>query len=156
MDQSRIQLKNPLLEAREEALKKAEKSAIRPLGKWRGMDVFTWYKPTVYDLSAVIHSFPFPVCWLGTKNVIEEYASVDPSSFKTLTWIAQYDDPQITVPSDIAGPIPLITATEGLEDTLLFLGELAVPKRILLFTFEGNEYETNMQLFKDFIQQNKL
>lgn len=153
MDQQNIQLKNPLLEARESALKNAEMSAIRPLGKWKGMDVFTWYKPTVYDLSAVLHSFPFPVCWLGTKNKIEEYANVDPSSFKALTWVAQYDSPHIGVPSDIAGPVPLITATENLEDTLMFLGKLTVPKRILLFTYEGNEYKTSLSNFQSFIQE---
>jgi len=153
MDQQKIQLKNPLLEAREAALKNAEISAIRPLGKWKGMDVFTWYKPTVYDLSAVLQSFPFPVCWLGTKNLIEEYSSVDPSSFKTLTWIAQYDNPHISIPSDIAGPVPLITATENLEDTLMFLEQLTVPKRILLFTYEGNEYKTSLNHFQQFIQK---
>src|SRR6218665_1567048 len=116
MEKGKVILKNPLLEAREEALKNAEVSAIRPFGKWKGMDVFTWYKPSVYDLSPVITSFPFPVCWLGTKEVLEEYAVVDPTGFKSLAWVGQYDNPQITIASDLAGPIPLITATEGLED----------------------------------------
>lgn len=151
MDQNKVQLKNPLLEAREEALKNAQVSAIRPFGKWKGMDVFTWYKPSVVELSAVLSSFPFPVCWLGTKATIEEYAALDPMHFKALTWVAQYDHPQIGIPSDLAGPVPLITATEGLEDTLLFLEQLSVPKRILLFTYEGNEWKTNLNLFQETI-----
>ena len=155
MDQGKIQVKNPLLEAREEALKNAEVSAIRPFGKWRGMDVFTWYKPSAVDLSAVLTSFPFPVCWLGTRETIEEFSTVDPATFKSLTWIGQYDNPQITIASDVAGPIPLITATEGLEDTLLFLTKLSVPKRILLFTYEGNEWKTNISNFKAFLAENK-
>jgi len=155
MEKGKVILKNPLLEAREEALKNAEVSAIRPWGKWKGMDVFTWYKPSVYDLSAVITSFPFPVCWLGTKETIEEYASVDPTGFRSLTWVGQYDNPQITIPSDLGGPVPLITATEGLEDTLMFLNELSVPKRILLFTYQGNEWKTNITNFKSFLSETK-
>ncbi len=155
MEKGKVILKNPLLEAREEALKNAEVSAIRPFGKWKGMDVFTWYKPSVYDFSAVIASFPFPICWLGTKDLIEEYAAVDPTGFKSINWIGQYDNPQITIASDLGGPIPLITATEGLEDTLLFLNELSVPKRILLFTYQGNEWKTNINNFKEFLSETK-
>ncbi len=153
MEEKRVLQQNPLLEARQEALQRAESTALRPLGKWQGMDVFTWYKPSVYELSAVISAFPFPVCWFGTQDSIQELATVDPSCFKSITWVAQYDCSQMSVPADAAAPVPLITATENLEDTLMFLGELKQPKRVLLFTCHGNEWKTNLKLFEEFIQK---
>ncbi len=143
---------NPLLQAREEALRNAEMRSLRPLGKLWGMDVFAWYDPGVYELSATLQTFPFPVFWMGTEKMVNELASVDPQVLKALTWVAQFDSPQLRVPGDVLAPVPLVTATESLEDALQVLKNVKQAKHILLFTVSGNEWKTKMETFETFVK----
>lgn len=143
-----------LLDARKEALKAAERQSLRPLGKLWGMDVFTWYNPTVYELSATIATFPFPIYWLGNAALINELAQVDPAVMRSLAWCAQYDDPVINLPADVLGPMPLVTATESIEDALEFVRHLKQNRHILLFTVAGNEWKTRLNDFEAFVQLN--
>jgi hypothetical protein len=143
---------NPLLQAREEALRNAEMRSLRPMGKLWGMDVFTWYDPTVYELSATLQTFPFPVYWLGTEKQVAELASVDPEVMRGLSWIAQFDNAQLRVPGDVMAPIPLVTATETLEDAMTVLKSVKQSRHILLFTVSGNEWKMKMELFEEFVK----
>ena len=61
-----------LLEARQEGLRNAENSSIRPHGKLWEMDVFSWYKPNIHVLANTIHAFPFPVIWVANSSDIIE------------------------------------------------------------------------------------
>jgi hypothetical protein len=150
-----VDQQSQLLNARQEALEFAAKQSIRPLGKLWGMDVFVWYNPTVYELSATISAFPFPVFWLGKSETIEEMAQVDPETLRTVQWCGQYDSAEITIPSDVLASIPLVTATENVTDALKFLKGFKASKHIVLFTFHGNEWKTNYQEFEQFVQINK-
>jgi hypothetical protein len=143
---------NPLIQAREEALRNAELRSLRPMGKLWGMDVFTWYDPTVFELSATLQTFPFPVFWMGTAKQVSELASVDPEVMRGLSWIAQFDNPQLRIPGDVLTPIPLVTATETLEDALKILKAVKKNRHILLFTVSGNEWKTKMEVFESFVK----
>lgn len=143
-----------LLDARRQGLRTAEKQSLRPLGKLWGMDVFTWYNPTVYELSATLSTFPFPVYWLGNAALVKELAQVDPATMRSLAWCGQFDDPRIELPADVIAPMPLITATETLEDAMHFVRELRQQKHILLFTVAGNEWKTKLTDFEAFVRLN--
>ena len=143
-----------LLDARQEALKAAERQSLRPLGKLWGMDVFTWYNPSVNELSATISTFPFPVFWLGNAALVKELAHVDPKSMRLLAWCGQYDNAQIDLPADVLGPMPLFTATESVEDALTVLRSVKQNRHILLFTVSGNEWKTKLADFENFVQLN--
>lgn len=143
-----------LLEARGEALKAAERQSLRPLGKLWGMDVFTWYDPKVGELSATIATFPFPVFWLGNARLVKELAQVDPAVMRTLTWCGQYDDAQLQLPADVLAPMPLVTATETLEDALEIVRHIRQNRHILLFTVSGNEWKTKLADFEAFVKLN--
>lgn len=143
-----------LLEAREEALKAAERQLLRPLGKLWGMDVFTWYNPNVNELSATIATFPFPVFWLGNAHLVQELAQVDPAAMRSLTWCGQYDNAQLQLPADVLAPMPLVTATETLEDALEIVRHVKKDRHILLFTVSGNEWKTKLSDFEAFVKLN--
>lgn len=49
----------------------------------------------------------------------------------------QYDWMQLMLPGDAIGPVPLITATKTLEDTLHLVKILKQPRHVLLFTAAG-------------------
>lgn len=141
-----------LLQARSEALKNAELNSLRPLGKLWGMDVFSWYNPSVYELSATVQTFPFPVFLLGTEKLVKELATVDPETFRGLSWVGQFDCAQLQLPADVMAPIPLVSATENLEDALMLLKGVKQARHILLFTVSGNEWKTKMEQFEEFVK----
>lgn len=153
-DQKVVQGQQRLLDARQEALKVAEMQSLRPLGKLWGMDVFTWYNPSVDELSATIRTFPFPVFWLGNATLVKELAQVDPAVMRSLTWCGQYDHAQMDLPVDVIAPMPLVTATECMEDALEFVRHLKQNKHILLFTVSGNEWKTKLTNFEAFVRLN--
>jgi hypothetical protein len=152
MIETRTGTGNSLLQAREEALRSAEMRSLRPLGKLWGMDVFSWYAPSVYEVSATIGAFPFPVLWLGNEALVNELAQVDPQAMKQLEWCAQYDSAALRIPGDVMASMPLVTATETLDEALVFLRHLERKKRIVLFTVSGNEWKTRMADFESFVK----
>lgn len=151
---TKVTTDNRLLAAREEGLKNAEGHSLRPLGKLWGMDVFSWYNPSVNDLSATIATFPFPVYWMGNEAMVNELAQVDPAGMRSLEWCAQFDSAQIRITGDVLAPIPLFSATESLEEALEMLRHVKQPRHILLFTVAGNEWKRKMAAFEDFVRLN--
>lgn len=144
-----------LLEARREALENAANHVLRPLGKLWGMDVFGWYNPAVGELAATLAAFPFPVYWLANEKTVQEMAHVDPQTLRSVNWVAQYDQAQLNIPSDVAADIALITATESLADSLVFMERMKAAKHIVLFTYKGNEWKTNYESFVEFVKLNQ-
>lgn len=152
MEIKKVDQQSQLLQARKESLDAAERMSLRPLGKLWGMDVFTWYKPSIVELSATLSTFPFPVFWLANEINIREMAQVDPETLRSVQWCAQFDNPQLSIPSDIISQMPLVTGTESLEDALEFLKRTKRPRHILLFTVQGNEWKTKMEVFENFVK----
>lgn len=143
-----------LLQARTEALKAAEQQSLRPLGKLWGMDVFTWYNPTVNELSATITTFPFPVFWLGNSHLVNKLSQTEPEVLRSLAWCGQYDNAQISASGKVLAPMPLFSATETLEDALELLKGVKQSKHVLLFTVSGNEWKTKLADFEEFVRVN--
>lgn len=151
----KLDLEGQLLQARRESLERAESFVLRPLGKLWGMDVFVWHNPSVYDLSATLSAFPFPVFLLSNRATLQELAQVDPETLRTVQWCGQYDHPQLNLPGDVMADLPLITGTEQVQDTLRILREMKAPKHIVLYTYKGNEWKTNLEIFETFIKRNQ-
>ncbi|MNK22627.1 hypothetical protein D3C87_409060 [compost metagenome] len=152
MEIKKVDQQAQLLQARRESLEAAERMSLRPLGKLWGMDVFTWYKPEIVELAATISTFPFPVFWLSTEAIIQEMAQTDPETLCSVQWCAQFDNPQLSIPSDSISQMPLVTGTESLEDALEFLKRTKQPRHILLFTVQGNEWKAKMEDFENFVK----
>ena len=74
-----VRIEDRLLEARNEGLQNMKETTLRPHGKLWGMDVFSWYKPSIHILSNTIHAFPFPVLWIGNGSDIYSTIEEDPS-----------------------------------------------------------------------------
>jgi hypothetical protein len=91
---------------------------------------------------------------LGNAALVNELAQVDPAVMRSLAWCAQYDDPVITLPADVIGSMPLVTATESIEDALEFVRHLKQNRHILLFTVAGNEWKTKLNDFESFVKLN--
>jgi hypothetical protein len=104
------------------------------------------------ELAATISTFPFPVFWMANELTVQEMAQVDPETMRSIHWCAQFDNPQLSIPSDIISGMPLVTGTESLEDALEFLKRNKQARHILLFTVQGNEWKTKMEVFENFVK----
>jgi hypothetical protein len=89
---------------------------------------------------------------MSNEISIQEMAQVDPETLRSIQWCAQFDNPQLSIPSDIISGMPLVTGTESLEDALEFLKKNKRSRHILLFTVQGNEWKTKMEVFENFVK----
>ena len=46
---------------------------MKPLGKYLGMDTFSWHNPDLELLEKTIASFPFDLLWVGNENEIKGF-----------------------------------------------------------------------------------
>ncbi len=155
MELKRKITENSLLEARAEALKNAESQSLRPLGKLWGMDVFTWVNPSVYELSATLSAFPFPVFLLAPFNVLNEIALVDSETLKMVQWIAQYDNSANKIDPSISADLMQYSATDSIASTIDLLRQNQLDRHIVLFIAAGNEWKTKLNEFDEFVKTAK-
>ena len=155
MELKRKITENSLLEARAEALKNAESQSLRPLGKLWGMDVFTWVNPSVYELSATLSAFPFPVFLLAPFNVLNEIALVDSETLKMVQWIAQYDNSANKIDPSISADLMQYSATDSIASTIDLLRQNQLDRHIVLFIAAGNECKTKLNEFDEFVKTAK-
>lgn len=61
-----------LLEARQKALEEQRQTVMKPHGKIRGADTFTWHNPTMKSLANTILNFPFPIVWVTNATILSD------------------------------------------------------------------------------------
>jgi hypothetical protein len=152
MELKRKITQNPLLEARAEALKNAESQSLRPLGKLWGMDVFTWVNPSVNELAATIHSFPFPVYLFAPARLIIEFAMVDDETLKLVSWIGQYDKNTTEIDASISSEIVQFSATNSVSETIELMRLYRMDRHIVLFVATGNDWMSKINEFEEFVK----
>jgi hypothetical protein len=155
MELKRKIIENSLLEARAEALKNAESQSLRPLGKLWGMDVFTWVNPSIYELTATLSAFPFPVFLLAPFHVLNDIALVDCETLKLVQWIAQYDKPTNQLDPTISVDLGHFSRTESVAATIDLLRINQCERHIVLFVASGNEWKTKLIEFDEFVNTAK-
>jgi hypothetical protein len=144
-----------LLDARKEGLARAEKQSLRPLGKCWGVDVFAWANPSIPELAATIEYFPFPIVWLGNASAIQKMAEERPLLIQTLQWLAQYDSALFPLNRELTKTIPLVSATQNLEEAFELLKGNRQLKTILVFTTHGSGWEKELDNFEELVKRNK-
>lgn len=144
-----------LFEARQESLRNAENSSIRPHGKLWEMDVFSWYKPNIHVLANTIHAFPFPVIWVANSSDILEAIKEESTINSHLHAVLAYDNSKFIMdfPSDLG--IKNIVGTNGVEHTLALIQGLKQKNTILLFTASDENWQECKLYFDVFLTQHK-
>lgn len=142
-----------LLKVRGEALKHAATLGIRPSGKWKGMDVFTWLNPKRDELVSTIKHFPFPVFWITTAEILSDVKSSNPEIIPMLAWIAQYNDAAFPLNQELAKSIPLVSASQNLNDALNLLEAKIQSKHIVLFTSNSENGGEDLTEFEQFLKK---
>lgn len=144
-------LGNRLMEARNEGLKNMKELTLRPHGKLWGMDVFSWYQPTVNLLSNTLHSFPFPVVWLGNATDINQTIQEDSSVCFQLNSVITFDNPLFTVSLDAISKIDNVAGVGSLKEALILLKSVKRKNSVLLFSASGENWKEKKEIFEDFL-----
>lgn len=155
MKMLKVDSQDQLLQARKQGLEHAERMSLRPLGKLWGMDVFTWMDPLVDELVSTLPTFPFPVSFFAPSELIKDLVHHDESVLASINWIAQYDNAQMLIPSTIAKQIPLISATQSIEDAFMLLSKNVAERRIVLFTVQGQSKLEHLSKIEHFVKSNQ-
>ncbi len=146
-----VRIENRLLEARNEGLQNMKESTLRPHGKLWGMDVFSWYKPSIHILSNTIHAFPFPVLWIG--NGLDIYSTIqeDPTVCIQLNSIITFDETRLILPNEELSKIKNIAGVNSLEDAFRLLKHFQKKNAVLLFSASDEDWKKNKLVFEEFL-----
>lgn len=141
-----------LLDAREQTLRTINHRAIRPHGKFWGMDVFSWANPVGEELAATIHAFPFPIIWIGNEDILNWMNSNEPDIWSNVKTVIVYDQPRFLFKDANFMNIEKIIALHSIEDALQFIQFHSKKGSVLLFTATDLEWERNYKAFTSFIE----
>ena len=151
----KINVGDRLLDARNEGLKNMRENSLRPHGKLWGMDVFSWYQPNVNLLSNTLHSFPFPVVWIGNAIDINNTIVEDPSVCVQLTSVLAFDTSKFSVSLESLNKIQNVAAVNNLEDALKLLKAMKQKNAVLLFSVSGVDWSDIKENFENFLNMHQ-
>lgn len=149
--QLKVSLEDRLLQARNEGLENMKKSMLRPHGKLWGMDVFSWYQPNIHILSNTLHSFPFPIVWIGNASDIRQTLEEDPSVCLQINTVLTFDNPVFMLPTMEMSKINNVLGVNSLEDGLKMIKAFKKKNSVLLFSASGENWEDHKKAFEDFL-----
>ena len=146
-----VRLEDRLLEARNEGLQNMKETTLRPHGKLWGMDVFSWYKPSIQILSNTIHAFPFPVLWVGNGADIYSTIKEDPSVCIQLNSIITFDETRLLLPNEELSKIKNVVGVNSIEDAFRLLKHFQKKNAVLLFSASDENWKKNKLVFEEFL-----
>ena len=149
-------LSNPLLQAREESLRKMNQTSIRPHGKLWGMDVFSWNQPSTELLVNTIHTFPFPLVWVGNYETINDTLKRDESLIANLDTILFHDSSKLRLSINHWLEIKNMASVRDINDALRLLPSFKRKHSVLLFTTDGANWEDTKERIEDFIKLHQI
>jgi hypothetical protein len=141
-----------LLRAREESLKNHEEGSLRPLGKMWGMDVFTWINPYPGMLSNTIHSFPFPVIWIGNNKDVVTTLNEDLSLSSKIHAVIVTDSSILKLSEDIVNNVQNCVGTNNVLESMEMLKVFRSQQKLLLFTSSGGNAFGQKEEFVNYVK----
>jgi hypothetical protein len=141
-----------LLRAREESLRNHEDGTLRPLGKMWGMDVFTWINPYPGMVSNTIHSFPFPVVWIGNAADVLHTVNEDLSLCSNLHALVLTDASILELNGEIVKNVRNCAGTTSVLEAVEILKVFRSPQKVLLFTSSGEGATKYKEEFENYVK----
>lgn len=157
MDQKLDQkVADKLLDLRKESLQELKNGKIRAHGKLWGMDVFSWINPDIELVASTIESFPFPVIWIGNKELFDWCSHHSPSVWSNIKTVIAIDHPGIYFTNKEYHKVSNVVGTQSTLDALEMMKALKQKGAVLLFTATGLEWERNQKMFNDFMDLHQI
>ncbi|PWL33121.1 MAG: hypothetical protein DCO96_01850 [Fluviicola sp. XM-24bin1] len=141
-----------LLRARKEGLERARSlEAMRPLGKWKSMDVFAWANPHFDALATVIANFPFPVVWVGKQSQIKCAVRYYPEVLDTIETVVVSDFGGVKLSGEEIYTIDNVAGIGDVQSSLDLVRSFEDARRVFLFTTEGEGVQEELNLLEEYI-----
>ncbi len=148
---NKLNLSEQLLQARQEQLDNQLVGALRSHGKLWGMDVFTWYKPSLYELENTLSSFPAPIFWFANEEDILKLLKEETNWMSNLNLICSHDKAGFKLPNEVLDGVKTVIGTAKIEDAFELLKVFKKPQGILLFTSSGQDWHVAKEKFETFL-----
>jgi hypothetical protein len=149
-----ISTENELLKARSEGLARAKEiHTMQAHGKYELMDVFSWINPQFDMLATVLTSFPYPVIWIATQKQAKCALTYYPEVQDNIESIIVHDEGYIKLKGEIISDISNIILVGDFESAIKSMQAMKRPKRILLYTSEGETAESDQRDFQNYIDR---
>ena len=127
----------------------AASPSMKPLGKYRGMDTFSWHNPDLEFLEKTVTSFPFELLWVGNQNEIKGFLDKYRGEANKIQQCIVYGACSDNCSSKIISTPTIHEALKRLESTTFSPG-------ILLFTASDADAEYSMRFFERHISNSHL
>jgi hypothetical protein len=153
---NRIDAKDELIKVRQENLDKINSTSLRPHGKLWGMDVFSWFNSEPWLLANTIQAMPFPVIWItDSKEVLKSFVE-DERSIQNIDSLITYNNSVVEMGQEWLDEIPNSASTSNSRDAFRMLELFKSPKKVLLFTASGDDWEQEKWNFEEFLKTVKV
>ena len=123
--------------------------SMKPLGKYLGMDTFSWHNPDLELLEKTIESFPFDLLWVGNKNEIEGFLNKHHGAENKINRCIVYGAPSDNCSNKII-------SASTIQEALNHLDNITFKPGILLFTASDSDSEYSMRFFEKHISNAHL
>lgn len=140
-----------LLEIRKKSLEQMVHGSIRPHGKLRGMDVFSWTNPEMEAITSTIHAFPFSVIWLAPSGLLMSVIENDPDIMSNLYGVISYDNTQRVFDSEKFGDVRYVLTTNDVKQAFQEMNALQLKRGIILFCSAGSDVEMYENAFREYL-----
>lgn len=122
---------------------------MKPLGKYLGMDTFSWHNPDLELLEKTVSSFPFNLLWLGNENEIK--------GFLHKSYAVEDKINSCIVYGPCSGNCSnKIISIQSIREAINHLNKLTFKPGILLFTASDSDSEFSLRFFEEFISNSHL
>ena len=123
--------------------------SMKPLGKYLGMDAFSWHNPDLELLEKTVSSFPFDMLWVGNENEIKGFLDKNYAVETKINRCIVYG-----LCSDNCSN--KIISIPSIREAINHLNNLTFKPGILLFTASDSDSEFSMRFFEEYIFNSHL
>jgi hypothetical protein len=146
-----INFQEQLLQARKENLESQIVGTLRSHGKLWGMDVFSWYKPSLFELENTLSSFPSPICWFANEIDVLNLLQEETNWISNVKLLCTYDKEGFKLPNKIMDNIETILGVSKIDEALDLMRLIKKAQGILLFTSSGENWKLTKNTFEEFL-----
>lgn len=129
--------------------------SLRSHGKLWGMDVFSWYKPSMYELENTLSSFPAPICWFANEQDVLRILREEKYWMTNVKTICTYDKAGFRLPNEVLDGIKTVLGSASMDDALDLLQSVSKKEGILLFTSSGENWHVSKNKFEAFLDEHQ-
>ena len=123
---------------------------MKPLGKYLGMDAFSWHNPDLILLNNTIENFPFEILWIGNQNEINSFFSGSSNLELKIKNCVSYG------PGRNDNCSEKIISVTSIYDAIDYVNKLVFRPGILLFTASDSDAEFSINSFKSHVLKSQV